>query len=210
MGEVDERAAFCTAHPVSRETLGRLETYATLLRKWTPRINLVAKSTCDQVWSRHFQDSAQLLSLRPAQARLWADLGSGGGFPGLVVAVLAAEKAPELTVALVESDLRKAAFLREAVRALGLSVRVHGERIERLAPLRADVVSARALAPLPILVDYAARHLAPGGVALFPKGASVAVELAEALATRSFSVQKHPSETNENAVILKVGELSSG
>jgi len=199
---------FLAERDVSRETLARLETYAGLLEKWNPAINLVAKSTLPDLWSRHFLDSAQLFDLRPEGARRWADLGSGGGFPGLVVAILAAEEAPQMRVALVESDHRKAAFLRTVVRETGISADIHAERIETLAPLAADVLSARALAPLSQLLGFAERHLSPSGRALFPKGATYQAELTEALAQWRFDVQKTPSKTDPGSVILSIGGIA--
>lgn len=193
---------------VSRETAERLEAYEALIRKWNPRINLVSPATLDALWTRHFADSAQLLRLAPETAAHWADLGSGGGFPGLVIAVLAAESRPGLRVTLVESDQRKAAFLQTAGRLLDLGLDVRAERIEALPPLGADVLSARALAPLDILLRHAERHLAPGGVALFPKGATVAAELARALEHWRFSLQKESSKTDAGGVILIIGGIS--
>jgi 16S rRNA (guanine527-N7)-methyltransferase len=201
-------AAFAAATGVSRETLERLRRYAALLEKWTPVINLVARSTLPRLWTRHFLDSAQLLDHAPDGARIWADLGAGGGFPGLVVAILAAESRPALRVTLVESDARKSAFLLTAAREIGVDVRVETARAEELAPLGADVVSARALAPLHRLLPLAERHLAPGGVCLFPKGAAHEQEIAEALASWRFEVQKLPSRTDPAAVILKIGGLA--
>jgi 16S rRNA (guanine527-N7)-methyltransferase len=192
---------------VSRETVSRLDAYAALLEKWNPAINLVAKSTLAELWTRHILDSAQLFDLAPLDAKRWADLGAGGGFPGLVIAILAAEKRPELKIALVESDARKAAFLQAALRETGLAAEVIAERIEKIPPLQADVVSARALAPLPKLLAYAERHLAEGGVALFPKGAGAEAELSESLERWQFSVQKHPSRTDQEAAVLRIGEL---
>jgi 16S rRNA (guanine527-N7)-methyltransferase len=198
-------AEFAAAANVSRETLAALRHYADLLVKWNARINLVAPGTLPDLWSRHFLDSAQLLELAPESARLWVDLGSGGGFPGLVVAAIAAGKRPGLRVRLVESDQRKAAFLRTAAAAMQVEVEVLTERAETLAPQRADVVSARALAPLAALLPLARRHLAEGGVALFPKGANYRRELAEALALSEFNVQNYPSRTDTAAVVLKIG-----
>lgn len=193
---------------VSRETMARLERYAALLEKWNPAINLVSRESLNDVWSRHILDSAQIFALLPDGARSWADLGSGGGFPGLVVAILAGEAAPDLKVTLVESDARKAAFLSTAAHDLGLSVTVRAHRIENLAPLAADVVSARALAPLTDLLAFAARHLAPGGRALFLKGATYPQERAAALAHWSFDVQTHSSKTDAAGVILSIGDIA--
>lgn len=198
---------FVASTNVSRETLERLETYAALLTKWNPKINLVARSTLDDLWNRHFLDSAQILEIAPAGAT-WADLGTGGGFPGLVVAILAAESRPALRVTCVESDLRKATFLRTVLRETGVAGEVISKRIEEVPPLTADIVSARALAPLSSLLGFAERHLKPGGAALFLKGAEHEKELKEALETWSFRADTYPSKTHPDAVILKIGDIS--
>ncbi|MEL6642609.1 MAG: 16S rRNA (guanine(527)-N(7))-methyltransferase RsmG [Pseudomonadota bacterium] len=190
---------------VSRETLARLQVYAGLLSKWNPRINLVAPATLPNLWQRHFLDSAQVHEAAPQRIGHWADLGTGGGFPGLVVAILAADTPTKVT--LVESDQRKAAFLRTVVQAVGVDATVIAKRIEEVAPLAADVVSARALAPLPKLLDLCTRHLAPGGVALLPKGARADAEIAKALETWQFRCEKTPSRTEDGAVILKLSEI---
>ncbi|SIO49416.1 16S rRNA m(7)G-527 methyltransferase [Rhodovulum sp. ES.010] len=193
---------------VSRETSRRLEQFATLLRRWNPAINLVSRATLDELETRHLLDSVQLFDLAPAEAVHWADLGSGGGFPGLVIAIMAVEKAPAMKMTLIESDKRKAAFLTTAIRELDLeNAQVHAIRIEDVAPLGADVLSARALAPLPVLLGFAECHLRPGGVALFPKGARHAAELDAALASWRFDVQKIHSKTDPQAVILKLGGI---
>jgi len=193
---------------VSRETSERLDSYAALLGKWNAAINLVSKSSLADLRTRHFADSAQLLALCPPTARHWADLGSGGGFPGLVIAILAAESLPDLSVTLVESDGRKAAFLSAVVRETGIRTTVVADRIESLAPLAADVLSARALAPLPQLLTFAEQHLAPKGRALFPKGATHRSEVAESLAEWRFDLREHPSKTDAHAVILEIEGVS--
>lgn len=193
---------------VSRETSERLDRYESLVRRWSPAINLVSKASLADFGTRHLADSAQLLLHAPPGARRWADLGSGGGLPGLVVAILAAELRPDLQVTLVEADARKAAFLDTAVRELGLGAAVVVGRAETLPPLAADVISARALAPLSTLLGFAERHMAAGGTALFPKGARHAAEIAEALDRWRFSVQKLPSLTDPEAVILRIGDVS--
>ena len=187
---------------VSRETLARLEAYEVLLRKWNPAINLVSPRSLDELWSRHIVDSAQLFALIRPQAGVWADLGSGGGFPALVVAALARELAPALEVILVESDRRKSAFLMTVIRELDLKARVIAERIETVAPLGADFLSARALAPLSMLLTFSERHLARGGICVFPKGESWRDELAEVDKSWSFELECHPSETDSAAQIL--------
>jgi 16S rRNA (guanine527-N7)-methyltransferase len=187
---------------VSRETFEALKSFESLVQKWSPAINLVSKSTLVSTWDRHIADSAQVFASSPANAMSWVDLGAGGGFPGLVVAILAREKAPGLHVTLVESDLRKATFLRHAAQALALDVTVRSERIESLSLLNADVISARALAPLPLLLDLAAKHLRPDGVAIFPKGARYEEELFAAKAFWTFDVDARPSLSESGAAIL--------
>lgn len=191
---------------VSRETLERLYSYAQLLEKWTKKINLVAPSTLNQVWSRHFLDSAQLLKLAP-QPQRWVDLGSGGGFPGAVIAILLADQAGT-EVTLVESDQRKASFLRSVNRELGLTFKVLAKRIEDVPSLQADVLSARALAPLGQLLTYTERHLCADGTALFLKGANAQSEITEALECWRFDCKTHPSITDARSTVLRVGEVS--
>jgi 16S rRNA (guanine527-N7)-methyltransferase len=157
---------------VSRETLARLSRYEAMLRHWQKSINLVGRNTLDQVWVRHFQDSAQLAALAPATAKQWLDLGSGAGFPGLVLAILGVGH-----VHLTESDGRKCVFLREVIRETDAPATVHHGRVETLPPMRADVITARALAPLTALVPLAARHATENTVALFPKGRKSVREL---------------------------------
>jgi 16S rRNA (guanine527-N7)-methyltransferase len=187
--------------------LGRLEIYADLLKRWNSRINLVAPSTLPNLWTRHIADSAQVFELAPPEARSWVDLGTGGGFPGLVVAVLAAELAPDLAVTCIESDQRKATFLRTVLRETGIKAEVRAERIEAAPAMNADVVSARALAALDRLLPMVQRHLKPGGIALFPKGDSYRSEVQQALESWRFAADTYPSQTNPNAVILKVGDI---
>jgi len=192
---------------VSRETLERLEHYEALLKKWSRRINLVAPSTLAQAWARHIEDSAQVLAMCPGDARKWVDLGSGGGFPGMVVAILGRELFPELQVTLIESDTRKATFLRTVAREADVSATVLPQRIEEATPQNADVVSARALAPLPVLLGYVARHCRPSGTALLLKGEKAHSELSEARKHWHFKSEESQSATHKDAVILKVWEL---
>lgn len=205
-----ETLAGLRGRPVSRETFDRLSRFVALLEKWNPRINLVAASTLPAVWTRHIVDSLQVFDIAAVRTGTWADLGTGGGFPGLVVALVAAEEAPDLRVILVESDSRKAAFLAAALRETGIAADLRATRIEALPPLGAAVLSARALAPLTRLLDHAAQHLAPGGRALFPKGQAHDREVEEALASWRFRLQKHPSRTDPQAVILEIEDISRG
>lgn len=192
---------------VSRETLPRLEALAVTLSRWNPRINLVAPSTLPDVWRRHILDSAQLWPLRPAGAERWVDLGSGGGFPGLVIAAIAADAAPGLVVTLIESDARKCAFLTEASRAMGVAPVILAKRIEAIEQPVYDVVSARALAPLNRLIPMAKRFIKPGGVCLFLKGAGAADELTEAGRAWHSVVESAPSLTDPSGVVLRLTEI---
>jgi 16S rRNA (guanine527-N7)-methyltransferase len=187
---------------VSRETLASLRAFEAEVRRWTPVVNLVSRGSLDDLWDRHIEDSAQIFRACPSDARLWLDLGSGGGFPGLVIAILARELHPGLRVVLVESDQRKAVFLRQTAQKLGLEVKVMAQRIESLPPQGADVVSARALAPLADLLELAAPHLKPGGIALFPKGARHAEEIAEARSAWNLDLESLPSASTPDAALL--------
>jgi 16S rRNA (guanine527-N7)-methyltransferase len=196
---------FQAATGVSDGVLARLVAYAELLARWQARINLVGPDTLPDLWRRHMLDSAQLLPRLPPGCRRAVDFGSGAGFPGLVLAVLGA---PD--VHLVESDTRKAAFLREAARVAATPVTVHGGRIEKLAPLAADVVTARALAPLARLLDLAFPHLAPGGRCLFLKGRGAEDELTAARKEWIIAVDRIPSITDPSGLILDLGEIRRG
>lgn len=191
---------------VSRETLDDLTHFHDILLKWNRKINLVSKSSAADIWNRHIWDSYQLAALAPP-APTWLDLGSGGGFPGVVVAIHAKHERQDQTISMVESDQRKCAFLRTAVRELGLNAQVHSARIELLAPQRADVVSARALADLAELLNFANRHLAFGGTALFLKGETWENEVEVARQTWSFEMRVHKSITNPKAAILEIKEI---
>jgi len=188
---------------VSRETRERLQAFAGLVGKWTQSINLISAASLPDIWDRHIIDSAQLFLLVD-DFQHWADLGSGGGFPGIVIGILAMEHMPNARITLVESDQRKAAFLRTAIREAGLSSQVRTDRIEMLPPLGADVLSARALGPLETLLGHASRHLAPDGTALFPKGRIAATEIAAARANWGFDIARCPSITDPEAAILRI------
>lgn len=193
---------------VSRETSDRIGKFVDLLLKWNGRINLIGTATADQVWQRHVLDSLQICDLAPKVPEKWVDLGSGGGFPGIIAAIFLAERGSMSAVHLVESDQRKAAFLREAARQLGLNVTVHARRIEDLAPLGADVLSARALTALPGLCSFADRHLAPAGICLFPKGASWQQEVGDAKKSWVFDLETRPSVTSPESMILMLRNIA--
>ncbi len=192
---------------VSRETFEALEQFEQLVRRWTTAVNLVSKASLADLWTRHVVDSAQLLAFCPQDARRWLDLGAGGGFPGLVVGIIARETVPQLRVTLVESDQRKATFLRQAAQTLGLDAVIHSVRIESLESQAADVLSARALAALPDLLRHAERHLSADGIALFPKGARFHDETAEAQKFWTFELDVRPSLSDPDAAILAIRNI---
>jgi 16S rRNA (guanine527-N7)-methyltransferase len=189
---------------VSRETLAALETYAGLLRKWQKAINLVAASTLNDVWRRHFLDSAQLMSLLPEGDCQIVDLGAGAGFPGLVLALLSGRPTQ-----LVESDQRKAAFLGEVARATACAgrVQIHAARVEALKPWAAPIITARALADLSQLLDWAAPFMTADTVCVFPKGAKAEDELTAALRVWKMNVERRRSVTDPTGLILRLSHL---
>jgi 16S rRNA (guanine527-N7)-methyltransferase len=194
--------------PVSRETEKRLEVFVDLLLAWQDKINLVAPSTLPHIWSRHVADSLQLLPLAP-QARVWVDFGSGGGFPGLPIACALVGE-PGAEVHLIESNGKKAAFLREAVRATGVPAVVHQQRVEKYGESCAETVhavTARALAPLKILCEQAFPFIGRGAVALFPKGQDIDVELTDAAKYWRLEASKVPSKTSPEGAIVVIRSL---
>ena len=194
---------------VSRETFLRLKEYEKLLFKWNAKINLVSKSTLDSFWNRHVLDSAQFLSSVGEKAGKWVDLGSGGGLPGLVVAILSDEIEPVNKLFLVEADARKAVFLKTVCRELGLKVEVYNNRIEELPPMSANIVSARALSPLKTLCLYAKNHLDKDGVAVFAKGENWKAELDEAQKKWIFNYEAVKSTLHEGSVVLVLRGIKS-
>jgi 16S rRNA (guanine527-N7)-methyltransferase len=201
-------AALAGVH-VSRETCVGLEVLAAELQRWQTIKNLVGPRTLDEVWTRHVADSLQLLELA-GTPRTWLDLGSGAGFPGLVLALAGRERG--LTVHLVESNARKCAFLRHVARLTAAPAQVHESRLETVVPGfagRADVVSARALASLADLLRWTEPLLTTGSVGLFPKGRDAAAELTEAEKTWRFDVEILPSRTDSQARILRITHLES-
>ena len=202
--------AFRAGENVSRETFERLRVYAQLLVNWNPSAGLVGEATLNQLWVRHFLDSAQLLRFRPKRPSCWLDLGTGGGFPGMVLAIIAAERAPECRFTLVESNQRKCQFLGSVVRKTGVEVKIKPFRAEELEPEEADVVTARALAPMKRLLALAYRHLGNDGFGLFPKGRNVQEEIAEARKEWRFNLQMHPSVSDTSGSVLVVKGLQRG
>ena len=205
-------AGFLAATSVSRETLARLERYAALLEKWNRAINLVGRGALSDPWRRHFFDSAQLAPLLPTaprgRRRVLVDLGSGGGFPGLVLAMLGVGE-----VHLVEADQKKAAFLREVARETATEIALHVTRIEDLSPFPADVVTARALAPMPRLLALAEPFLCPArdgpaAVGLFLKGREIERELTDAEKTWHIEGEVLPSRSDPAGRIVRLSRLA--
>lgn len=213
-GDIHSAEDFARVFAVSRETREKLETYVDLLKRWQKTINLVAPATLDHTWHRHMADSAQLLALAPGDALAWVDLGSGGGFPGLVLGIMLGER-PGARMTLVESDSRKAAFLREVARTVSAPVDIVCGRIENAATqfslASVDVVTARALAPLPRLLGLCRPLFGPTTIALLLKGRDAEVELAEAHAewssTWPFAAELVPSRTDKEGRIVVVRAL---
>ena len=203
-----DKAAALKLTPVSRETEGRLQRYVDLLLEWQAKTNLVAPSTLPNLWTRHISDSLQLLGLAPSAVR-WADLGSGGGFPGVVLACGLAET-PGARIHLVERNAKKAAFLREALRVTGAPGTVHladiGDSVDRITG-KVDCVTARALAPLHKLIGYAEPLVKQGAKALFPKGQDVEAELTEATKYWNISPRLHPSLTGGQGWIVELDRI---
>ncbi len=197
-----DKATALALTPVSRETESRLDAYVDLLRQWQAKTNLVASSTLPNLWTRHISDSLQLLRLAPS-AKVWVDLGSGGGFPGVVLACAMAG-APGAMVHLVERNARKAAFLREALRITGAAGTVHladiGDSVDSFAGL-VDCVTARAVAPLHQLIGFAEPLIGKGAKALFPKGQDVEAELTEATKYWMMTPRLHPSLTGQGWIV---------
>jgi len=201
-----DRAIALAEHDVSRETIARLDAFVALLLEWQATTNLIAPSTIRSIWTRHVADSLQLLKFAP-HARVWLDIGSGGGFPGMIIA---GALAPPAEVHLVESNAKKAAFLREAARITSAPAKVHAVRIEnfpQISSLRPDVVTARALAPLPKLLGYIAPFMERGAQALLLKGQDVGEELTEASKYWRINADLVSSETDASGRILIVKGL---
>lgn len=192
---------------VSRETLSCLHAFEALVQKWSPKINLVSKSDLSVVWDRHIVDSAQVFRCAPKQGH-WLDIGSGGGFPGVVAAILSRGEGNAHQFTLVESDQRKCAFLRTANRELDLGLSVQSERIEDMPPANADIISARALSDLGQLLRFAERHLSATGVALFPKGENWQLEHQNAQNMWSYRCEATKSETNAAAAVLRIQDIA--
>jgi 16S rRNA (guanine527-N7)-methyltransferase len=203
-GEPGYDAFRVVAGNVSRETYRDVVAFAETFRKWAARINLVAPSTLQEIWPRHIMDSAQLGRIEPSATR-WIDLGSGGGFPGAIMGLLLKDR-PGGSIDLIESNGKKAAFLRSSLGELGAPARVHAKRVEDVYGTVRDpeVVTARALAPLAKLLDLAEPWLAAGATGLFHKGREYRREIQESSAAWTFDLVEHRSLTDSDSVILEL------
>jgi 16S rRNA (guanine527-N7)-methyltransferase len=194
--------------PVSRETQTRLEKFAELLLLWQQKTNLISPATIPHLWTRHVADSLQLLNLAP-NAKIWVDFGSGGGFPAIPIACVLADRT-DTHVHLIESNGKKAAFLREAIRVTGVKATVHAERVEKYnqSPVKSvDVVTARALAPLKTLCDQAFALIGQGAIGLYPKGQDVAAELTDTAKCWNIEASTVASKTSPEGCIVVVRGL---
>lgn len=197
---------FAACEHVSRETMERLERFVCELKKWQVKINLVSQKSLEDVWRRHIQDSAQLFQLIPNRSTI-LDLGSGAGFPGLVLAIMGGGR---LKVHLVESDQRKAAFMREAARQVGADVMIYPQRIEKLAPFPVNFVTSRALSSLADLLEFSAPFMMEGSRCLFLKGKSWQEELTSAKEKWMMRAEHIQSRTDPEGVILNLSEVRRG
>jgi 16S rRNA (guanine527-N7)-methyltransferase len=201
----DDRRAASRLVPVSRETEDRLAIFVALLDRWRQKTNLISNSTFATVWTRHIADSAQLSALAP-DAKRWVDMGSGAGFPGLVIAIQLAD-VPGAVVHCIDSDGRKCAFLREAARATGAAAAIHPQRVEAIAPKSlgtVDAVTARAFAPLPLTLELARPWMARGAIAVFPRGESAKDQIAALPEASAYAIETLQSVVNPKAAILRI------
>ena len=201
----DDRRAASRLVPVSRETEDRLAIFVELLDRWRQKTNLISNSTFATVWTRHIADSAQLSALAP-DAKRWVDMGSGAGFPGLVIAIQLAG-VPGALVHCIESDGRKCAFLREAVRATGAAAAIHPQRVEAIEPKSlgtVDAVTARAFAPLPLTLELARPWMERGAIAVFPRGESAKDQIAALPEAWAYAIEPLQSVVNPKAAILRI------
>jgi 16S rRNA (guanine527-N7)-methyltransferase len=201
----DDRRAASRLVPVSRETEDRLAIFVELLDRWRQKTNLISNSTFATVWTRHIADSAQLSALAP-DAKRWVDMGSGAGFPGLVIAIQLAG-VPGALVHCIESDGRKCAFLREAARATGAAAAIHPQRVEAIEPKSlgtVDAVTARAFAPLPLTLELARPWMERGAIAVFPRGESAKDQIAALPEAWAYAIETLQSVVNPKAAILRI------
>lgn len=193
---------------VSRETIADLRAFAALVLKWTPKINLISANSEAALWDRHIIDSVQVYRHAPPHPGIWLDIGSGGGFPGIVAAIIGKAQHPDTRFVLIESDQRKATFLRTVIRELGLAATVLDARIEDVQPVGADVVSARALGTLSMLIPFVVHHMRPDGMAILHKGKQADTEIADARLMWRFDLEEAASLTDPEGRLLKIKRIS--
>ena len=194
---------------VSRETIDRLKVFEKLVLKWSKTINLISKADQHKIWERHIVDSLQIYPLLPKNIKNYVDFGSGGGFPGFVLSILLNAADLQTSIHLVESDKRKSAFLRTINRELSLNVRVYSSRIEGLKLQQVDVITARAVAPLDILLRLSSLHINKNTICIFPKGKNWKKEVKKAQKQWKFDLEVIKSKTQAGAVVLKMGSITS-
>ncbi len=199
---------FMEKYHVSRETFERLKVCQKLLSEWQERFNLVGKNTLDDAWNRHFLDSAQLFKFIPENAETLYDLGSGAGFPGMVLAIMAAEKTPYLNISLIESTAKKTLYLNELKKQTAINVNIVNDRIENLPSVKVDVITSRALTALDNLLGYAHRFCKASTVCIFPKGRKYAEEIELARRRWKFDCRIEDSEQSAEGKILIITNLS--
>lgn len=193
---------------VSRETFDRLKAYEASLHEWQQKFNLVSNASLENAWERHFLDSVQLYNLIPENAKTLVDFGSGAGFPGMVLAIMAFEKTPYLKVSLIESITKKTVYLNEVKNITGINVEIINNRVENIKTNPVDVITSRAMCSLTELMTYTQKFAGPKTVCIFPKGKKYLEEVAEAHKQWQFSYQVVPSEQSEEGVILVITKIS--
>ena len=198
---------FCDTYNVSRETFSKLESYCQSLQEWQQKFNLVSKNSLNDIWKRHIEDSAQLFEYIPSSAEQLLDIGSGAGFPGMVIAIMAAEKTPYLNITMTDSIMKKTVYLNHVREITGLSnVDILNCRVEKL-DRKFDVITARAVAPLDELFVYSSQLLSKNGICIFPKGLSYQDEISVAKQKWNFDIQAFCSKTSEDGKILIVSNI---
>lgn len=199
---------FCDTYNVSRETFDKLRHYQSMLIEWQSKFNLVSSSTLDDAWNRHFLDSVQLFQYIPNQAKVLYDFGSGAGFPGMVLAIMANEKMPDLQVSLIESTTKKTLYLNAVKSKTNTNVTILNDRIENLQLPKADVITSRAMASLTELLGYAYKFCKKESVCIFPKGKKYTEELSEAHKRWKFKCRIVASTQSDEGKILIINNLS--
>ena len=204
---MNDKDAFIKEFNVSRETIEKFEIYETQLKKWAPKINLVSLSTIDDIWARHFNNSAQILKKFDKLPKSIIDFGTGAGFPGLVLAIFIANEIEEYKVTLVDENHKRISFLRETARAMGLRIEILHSKVEALVPQKYEILTARAFAPLDKLLDLSHTYAQEGARLLFPKGKDVKNEIEIAQRKWNFNFEIEVFDKNSGSCILEILEL---